>query len=371
MLATPHALVEGVIIAAYAIRASHAFIYLRGGEVVPVLRRLQTAVAEPTPPDISVATSSDRASTWTSSCTPAPAPTSAARRPHCSTRSKAAADSRVCARRSPPAVAGLYACPTVVNNVESIASVPSILLNGVDWFHAMGTEKSPPGSRCTRCPVMSPGPANTRRRSVSPCANFSITPVASAPGTGSSSGLPAGRRHRCSPLSNSTFPPSTTKGGSRPPVDARHQGPADLRRDDLRGARGAALVAVLQTRIVREMHALPRRHLVARADPRTPRGRHRNRGRSRQAARHLRQHPRARVLRPRGCRDQPPITSSIALFRDEYIAHLTHGGCPFDPRLSILTSGGAAHDRRQGCCSPEPPASRSTASRSPCRRALS
>src|SRR3954463_9859532 len=45
MMATPHVLVEGAIIAAYAIRARHAFIYLRG-EVVPVLRRLQHAVAE-------------------------------------------------------------------------------------------------------------------------------------------------------------------------------------------------------------------------------------------------------------------------------------------------------------------------------------
>jgi NADH-quinone oxidoreductase subunit F len=41
-----------------------------------------------------------------------------------------------------PAVAGLYARPTVVNNVESIASVPPILLHGADWFSAMGTEKS-------------------------------------------------------------------------------------------------------------------------------------------------------------------------------------------------------------------------------------
>jgi len=32
--------------------------------------------------------------------------------------------------------------PTVVNNVESIASVPSIISNGVEWFQAMGTEKS-------------------------------------------------------------------------------------------------------------------------------------------------------------------------------------------------------------------------------------
>ena len=33
-----------------------------------------------------------------------------------------------------PAVAGLYGCPTVINNVESIASVPSIVAGGTDWF---------------------------------------------------------------------------------------------------------------------------------------------------------------------------------------------------------------------------------------------
>jgi NADH-quinone oxidoreductase subunit F len=41
-----------------------------------------------------------------------------------------------------PAIAGLYAAPTVINNVESIASVPSIVRNGADWFGSMGTEKS-------------------------------------------------------------------------------------------------------------------------------------------------------------------------------------------------------------------------------------
>ncbi len=45
MMANPHELVEGVIIASYAIRATQAFIYIRG-EVVHVLRRLQAAVAE-------------------------------------------------------------------------------------------------------------------------------------------------------------------------------------------------------------------------------------------------------------------------------------------------------------------------------------
>src|SRR4051795_8289794 len=45
MMASPHTLVEGVIIASYAIRANHAFIYVRG-EVVHVIRRMQQAVAD-------------------------------------------------------------------------------------------------------------------------------------------------------------------------------------------------------------------------------------------------------------------------------------------------------------------------------------
>ena len=45
MLANPQALIEGIVIAAYAIRASLAFIYVRG-EVLHVVRRVQHAVAE-------------------------------------------------------------------------------------------------------------------------------------------------------------------------------------------------------------------------------------------------------------------------------------------------------------------------------------
>jgi len=57
-----------------------------------------------------------------------------------------------------PAVAGLYACPTVINNVETIATVPCILENGVDWFRSMGTEKSPgPKLFCVSGEVVRPG----------------------------------------------------------------------------------------------------------------------------------------------------------------------------------------------------------------------
>ncbi len=45
--------------------------------------------------------------------------------------------------RSPfPAVKGLWGKPTLLNNVETYANITQIILNGVDWFRAMGTEKS-------------------------------------------------------------------------------------------------------------------------------------------------------------------------------------------------------------------------------------
>jgi NADH-quinone oxidoreductase subunit F len=42
-----------------------------------------------------------------------------------------------------PAVEGLYASPTAINNVETLANVPHILDKGADWFRGFGTEKSP------------------------------------------------------------------------------------------------------------------------------------------------------------------------------------------------------------------------------------
>jgi len=57
-----------------------------------------------------------------------------------------------------PALEGLYACPTVVNNVETLANVPLIINNGAEWYAAMGTEKSS-GTRifCLSGHVKNPG----------------------------------------------------------------------------------------------------------------------------------------------------------------------------------------------------------------------
>ncbi|MEE8423879.1 MAG: NADH-quinone oxidoreductase subunit NuoF [Thermodesulfobacteriota bacterium] len=42
-----------------------------------------------------------------------------------------------------PAIAGLYGKPTVVNNVETLALIPHFVMRGVEWFAAIGPEKSP------------------------------------------------------------------------------------------------------------------------------------------------------------------------------------------------------------------------------------
>jgi NADH-quinone oxidoreductase subunit F len=140
MLATPHMLLEGAIIAAYAIRANRAFIYVRG-EVLHVIRRLHHAVAEAYEAgylgrdilgsgfDLDVVV---HAGAGAYECG----------------EETALLDSLEGKRGQPrlkppfPAIAGLYACPTVVNNVESIASVPYIIGRGADSFAALGTEKS-------------------------------------------------------------------------------------------------------------------------------------------------------------------------------------------------------------------------------------
>ena len=41
-----------------------------------------------------------------------------------------------------PAVSGIFQKPTVLNNVETYANIPRIILNGAEWFTSMGTEKS-------------------------------------------------------------------------------------------------------------------------------------------------------------------------------------------------------------------------------------
>jgi NADH-quinone oxidoreductase subunit F len=141
MLASPHLLIEGVIIASYAINAKHAFIYIRG-EVLHVIRRMQQAVQEAYA--AGYLGSDILGSGYDLELTVHPGAGA-----YICGEETALLDSLEGRRGQPrlrppfPAVAGLYASPTVINNVETIASVPSIVFQGVDWFRSMGSEKSP------------------------------------------------------------------------------------------------------------------------------------------------------------------------------------------------------------------------------------
>jgi NADH-quinone oxidoreductase subunit F len=140
MMASPHTLVEGVIISSYAIRANKAFIYVRG-EVLHVVRRLQRAVQE-------AYLAGHLGTDIHGSGYQLDLVVHAGAGAYICGEETALLDSLEGRRGQPrlrppfPAVAGLYASPTVINNVESIASVPSIIANGAEWFASMGTEKS-------------------------------------------------------------------------------------------------------------------------------------------------------------------------------------------------------------------------------------
>ncbi len=141
MMADPHSLVEGIIISAFAVRCSHAFIYLRG-ELVHAGRRLQQAIDEAYAAgylgeDILGSGFSLKLTLHRGAGA------------YICGEETALLDSLEGYRGQPrlrppfPATHGLYQSPTVVNNVESIASVPFIVRHGVDWFRQWGSEKSP------------------------------------------------------------------------------------------------------------------------------------------------------------------------------------------------------------------------------------
>ena len=140
LLANPQALIEGIVIASYAIRADKAFIYVRG-EVLHVIRRLQYAVAE-------AYEAGYLGERILGSDLNLDVVVHAGAGAYICGEETALLDSLEGFRGQPrlkppfPAIAGLYACPTVVNNVESIATVPYILQYGAPEFARFGTEKS-------------------------------------------------------------------------------------------------------------------------------------------------------------------------------------------------------------------------------------
>ncbi len=141
MMNDPHAMIEGIIIACYAVRAERAFIYIRG-EAVHAIRRVTAAVDQA------------RAKGYLGldilgSGFDCDITIHAGAGAYICGEETALLDSLEGKRGQPrlkppfPATNGLYDAPTVVNNVGTLASVPYIVLGGADWFKEMGPEGSP------------------------------------------------------------------------------------------------------------------------------------------------------------------------------------------------------------------------------------
>ncbi len=137
----PHSLIEGIICASWAIQAHHAFVYIRGEYTHP-RKRLKDAIDEAkakgylgkgvfgTDFDLEIIVHSG-AGAYICGEETALLSSLEGYRGH--------------PRLKPPfpAVEGLYAKPTIVNNVETITQVGHIMRHGADWYHQWGTERSP------------------------------------------------------------------------------------------------------------------------------------------------------------------------------------------------------------------------------------
>lgn len=152
----PHQLVEGVIITSYACRVTTAFIYVRG-ELAHAARQVEKAVREAYEAgyigknilggDYSLDVIVHRG----------------AGAYICGEESalmESLEGKRGYPRLKPPfpAAVGLYGGPTVINNCETLSTLPAILRNGPDWYASLGTEKSK-GTRvlCLSGHVKKPG----------------------------------------------------------------------------------------------------------------------------------------------------------------------------------------------------------------------
>lgn len=137
----PHKLIEGTLIAAYAMRVTTAYIYIRGEfyqEAQILQKALDEAYANGLIGKNAVGTDYNldifiHRGAGAYICGEETA------------QIESLTGRRGMPRAKPPfpAAVGYNGCPTTINNVETIASVPTILRKGADWFASLGTEKSP------------------------------------------------------------------------------------------------------------------------------------------------------------------------------------------------------------------------------------
>jgi NADH-quinone oxidoreductase subunit F len=334
MMASPQHLIEGMIITSFAIGCNKAFIYLRG-EVVHVYRRLLRAIEEAREAgylgqnilgsgfDLDIVAHAGAGA-------------------YICGEETALLDSLEGRRGQPrlkppfPAVAGLYARPTVVNNVESIASVPSIVNHGADWFTSMGNERS------------------------SGFGLFSLSGHVARPGQyeaplgitlrellGMAGGIRQGRELKFwTPGGSST--PLFTAEHLDVPLDFESVGKAG----SMLGTRALQIFddATCVVRAVLRWTEFYEHESCGKCTPcregtfwMTQVLRRLEKGEGSPADLDLLldtcDNLLGRSFCPLGDGATSCITSSIQYFRDEYLRHLTEGGCPFDPVASTLFAG--------------------------------
>jgi NADH-quinone oxidoreductase subunit F len=352
MMANPHELLEGVIIASYAIGATHAFIYVRG-EVVHVLRRLHNAVAE--------ATAAGYVGTnILGSGYNLEVIVHAGAGAYICGEETALLDSLEGRRGQPrlrppfPAIAGLYASPTVINNVESIASVPSIVRNGADWFSAMGTVNDDPRKRSKGMVFYSLSGHVTRPGQIEAPMGVTLRELLELAG-----GVRDGHQLKF-----------WTPGGSSTPLLTAEHLDVPLSFEGIAAAGSMLGTRALQifddtTCVLRavlrwtEFYAhescgkcTPCRegtYWLVQILRRLEQGTGTREGLEEDLEKLLdiSDNILGRAFCALGDGAVAPITSSLQFFRDEYVAHFEHGGCPFDPAASTLfaastgDSGGA------------------------------
>jgi NADH-quinone oxidoreductase subunit F len=136
----PHMLIEGIIICSYAINSHDTYIYIRG-EYTTQVKVLQAAIDEAYAAGYlgeNVCGQGYRVDVTVHRGAGA----------YVCGEETALLESIEGRKGQPrskppfPAVEGLYNCPTIINNVQTIASLPFILANGADAYKAYGTEKS-------------------------------------------------------------------------------------------------------------------------------------------------------------------------------------------------------------------------------------
>jgi NADH-quinone oxidoreductase subunit F len=324
----PHRLVEGVLISAYATGTKQAFIYIRG-ELLYAAQQVSRAVAEAyaagyagknvlgSGHDLEVLVHRGAGAYICGEET---------------ALLESLEGKRGYPRLKPPfpAVEGLYGGPTVINNCETLCTVPPIIANGGAWYAGIGTEKSK-GTRifCLSGHVNRPGnyelPIGTTFRML--VEDFG-------------GGVPGGKRVKA-------FIPG---GSSTPMLPAEKLDiPADYESVAAAGSMfGAAGVIVMDedtciVGAVLRMTEFYRDESCGKCTPCREGTFWLVQLLERLEAGHGRQEDIPLLLDicdniagksfcPLGDAATAPIVSSIKLFRDEYIAHVTGGGCPFRQR---------------------------------------